>query len=133
MTAKLPLSNLACNGDFELPWDVEFDFAIAQSLFTHLPFNFVRFCLARLAPKMPVGRRFYATYHAVPDDGDLMQQRVPSRRTGQPSCSRSLPLQVSRPGLCVHRTTLAGEPRARRAMAAPAPEDACFERCRVTT
>jgi hypothetical protein len=70
LAAKLPRANLACNGEFEFPWGLLFDFAIAQSLFTHLPFNFIRNCLARLGPAMRVGGRFYATYHAVPDDGD---------------------------------------------------------------
>ncbi len=83
LAAKLPRSNLACSGEFEFPWSVQFDFAIAQSLFTHLPFNFIRYCLARLAPTMRVGGRFYATYHAVPDDGDLMQPH--SHRGGRVS------------------------------------------------
>jgi hypothetical protein len=85
LAQKLPRANLACSGAFEFPWDGPFDFAIAQSLFTHLPFNFVRYCLARLAPKMRSGGRFFASYHAVPDDGDPMQPRDHDGRISYPA------------------------------------------------
>ncbi len=82
----MPRSNLACSGDFAFPWDEEFEFAIAQSLFTHLPFNLIRYCLARLAPKVRAGGRFYATYHAVPDDADPMRPYIHSGgRTSYPT------------------------------------------------
>jgi SAM-dependent methyltransferase len=84
LDVRLPRANLACNGDFDFPWDVTFDHAIAQSLFTHLPFNLIRYCLARLAPKMRIGGTFFATYHAVPDDADLMAPRLHAGRESSP-------------------------------------------------
>jgi methyltransferase family protein len=65
---KLPRQNLICDDvfDFDL-FDSEFDFAIAQSLFTHLPVNHIRLCLTRLARKMRAGGRFFATFFVVED------------------------------------------------------------------
>jgi SAM-dependent methyltransferase len=69
LTEKLPRSNLVTSGDFDTSgWDVKFDFAIAQSVFTHLPFNRIRACLERLAPSMRCDGEFYATYFVTPDD-----------------------------------------------------------------
>jgi SAM-dependent methyltransferase len=84
LASRLPRENLACNADFDFPWDAAFDYAIAQSLFTHLPFNLIRCCLDRLALKTRAGARFYATYHAVPDDADLMRPRVNKGRETHP-------------------------------------------------
>jgi len=69
LQAKLPRQNLVCNTDFDfgsLPSD--FDFAIAQSLFTHLPRNHIRLCLHRLAAKMVAGGKLFATFFIVTDD-----------------------------------------------------------------
>ena len=69
LQGKLPRSQLVCNSDFDFSaFPAEFDFALAQSLFTHLPLNHLRLCLARLAPKMKSGGRFFATFFLVPDD-----------------------------------------------------------------
>lgn len=84
LASRLPRQNLACNAVFEFPWDVTFDYVIAQSLFTHLPFNLIRYCLDRVALKTAAGARFYATYHAVPDDADLMQSRLNKGRETYP-------------------------------------------------
>lgn len=63
---RLNRSNLVCNGDFSFPWpDGFFDYAIAQSVFTHLAVNNIRLCLSRLAKKMKVGGRFYATFFEI--------------------------------------------------------------------
>lgn len=63
MAWKLPQENLLVDQEFECAhWGVAFDYAIAQSLFTHLPLNYIRLCLARLSPCMAPGGRFYATF-----------------------------------------------------------------------
>ena len=65
---KMPRENLTCTENFELPWpDATFDFAIAQSVFTHLTINRVRQCLIRTAPKMKPGGVFYATFFELPE------------------------------------------------------------------
>jgi len=60
--AKLPKSNLRATDRFDCGFDAPFDFAIAQSLFTHIPLNDIRLCLYRVAKAMKVGGRFYATF-----------------------------------------------------------------------
>lgn len=69
LTHKLPRSNLATVSDFESSgWGVRFDFAIAQSVFTHMPFNKIRACLEKTSASMRSGGEFYATYFVAPDD-----------------------------------------------------------------
>jgi hypothetical protein len=66
LQGKLPRRNLVCDDEFNFDlFDSKFDFAIAQSLFTHLPVNHIRLCLDRLAGKMPTGGRFFATFFIV--------------------------------------------------------------------
>ena len=43
-----------------------FDFALAQSLFTHLPFNSIVRCIAEVDRALRPGGRFYATFFANP-------------------------------------------------------------------
>lgn len=65
---RLPQSNLTANDQFDfsfLPQPV--DFAIAQSVFTHLPLNHIRRCLSRLAPHLAPGGAFFATAWIVPE------------------------------------------------------------------
>ena len=52
------------------------DFAIAQSVFTHLPLNHIRHCLARLVPHLVPGGVFYATAWLLPDDMPLDEPYV---------------------------------------------------------
>jgi hypothetical protein len=69
LTAKLPRAQLVCSGQFDFgAFPCGFEFALAQSLFTHLPLNHLRLCLTRLAPKMRGGGRFFATFFLMPDD-----------------------------------------------------------------
>ena len=68
LAAKLPRQNLVTDGEFTfdgLPH--AFDFAIAQSLFTHLPFNHIRLCLTNLAKHVESACDFYATFFIAPD------------------------------------------------------------------
>lgn len=72
LRAKAPVENFAVNGDFDfsfLPGPV--DMALAQSVFTHLPLNHLRRCLARLAPHMEPGGRLFVTYFECPEGEDL--------------------------------------------------------------
>lgn len=64
---RLPAGNLFCNADFHLPVeDGFFDFAIAQSVFSHLTFNSIRRCLETVAPKFRSGGTLYATFFELP-------------------------------------------------------------------
>jgi len=66
--AKLPESNLLHEKHFRASrLGVEFDMAIAQSVFSHLPLNHIRLCLLELAKCMAPGGVFFATYFNVPD------------------------------------------------------------------
>lgn len=70
--AKAPLSHFGVNDDFDFRFLREpMDFAIAQSVFTHLPLNNLRRCLHKLAPHMASGGRFFVTYFECADDADL--------------------------------------------------------------
>lgn len=74
-------------GDFDFPsLGKRFDFAIAQSVFTHLPLNSIARCLLRVDEVLVPGGRLYATFfenprgrrnldpvaHPTVDVGDLM-------------------------------------------------------------
>lgn len=68
---RAPIEQFATNEDFDfgfLPEPV--DFAMAQSVFTHLPLNHLRRCLANLAPHMRSGGVFYASYFECPPEAD---------------------------------------------------------------
>lgn len=65
---KLPRVNLIVDSDFTfngLPH--QFDFAIAQSVFTHLPLNHLRLCLSSLAKHLNGPCVFYVTVFIAPD------------------------------------------------------------------
>ncbi|HWC32070.1 MAG TPA: class I SAM-dependent methyltransferase [Actinomycetota bacterium] len=66
LEGKEPL--LVPTGDFDLPsLGRRFDFALAQSLFTHLPINDIIRCLVRVDDVLEPGGRFYATFFENPD------------------------------------------------------------------
>lgn len=74
---KLPLSNLLANDRFDtVSFGVEFDYALAQSVFSHVSLNHVRLCLFRLAQAMRPGGKFYATFFEEPEGTDLDWIRV---------------------------------------------------------
>jgi SAM-dependent methyltransferase len=59
---------LICDGEFDFARTGRtFDFALAQSLFTHLPLNSIIRCLLRAAPVLNRGGRLYATFNENPD------------------------------------------------------------------
>jgi SAM-dependent methyltransferase len=77
---KLPRGNLVCDEEFKFDaFATPFDFAIAQSLFTHLPANQIRLCLTRLAAKMKRGGKFFATFFLVAEEHPFGE---PSTRKG---------------------------------------------------
>lgn len=54
---------LLLTSTFDLsPVDVEFDYALAQSVFTHLEPEMIRLCLRRIRDKLKPNGVFYATY-----------------------------------------------------------------------
>lgn len=66
LRSKLPRDHLRCTDRFDCDFGVAFDFAIAQSLFTHIPLNDIRLCLYRVARVMTVGGSFFATFFEAP-------------------------------------------------------------------
>ena len=69
LDAGLPRGNLATNADFDLAaFGVKFDFGIAQSLFTHLPFPKLEACLERIVPFFSESALFFATIFEAPED-----------------------------------------------------------------
>lgn len=72
MRARAPRSHFAVNDDFDFSFLPEpVDFAMAQSVFTHLPLNNLRRCLAKLMPVMRPGGQALFTYWECPPDADL--------------------------------------------------------------
>lgn len=47
-------------------FEQQFDFALAQSVFTHIPLNTIMRCLAEIEPVLKPGGRFYATFFQHP-------------------------------------------------------------------
>ena len=69
---NVPRAHFQSNADFDFSaFPASFDFAVAQSLFSHLSFNDIRLCLERLAPHMRSGGHLYATFFALPEDQPL--------------------------------------------------------------
>lgn len=64
---KLPRSNLVVTGDFDIPFEVGFDYVIAQSVFTHLPLNDLKHCLFKLQKAMKPGAGFFVSFFHAPD------------------------------------------------------------------
>lgn len=58
-------------------------FAMAQSVFSHLPLNHLRRCLTKLAEVMQPGGRFCATYFECPDDWPVTEPIQRGRKPGE--------------------------------------------------
>lgn len=77
LTTRQPREQLVCMDDFQFSTlGVQFDYAIAQSVFTHMPLNRIRRCLARLAPAMQPEGRFYATFFEIDRSQDREAEQV---------------------------------------------------------
>lgn len=62
LSMRFPRCNFAQSADFELAsFERFFDFGIAQSVFTHMPLQRMRDCLAAIAPYFRSGAKFFAT------------------------------------------------------------------------
>lgn len=72
LQSKQPKNNLHCTEQFDASiFQVEFHYALALSLFTHLTINHIRLCLAQLASVMESGGEFYATVFLCPNDYNI--------------------------------------------------------------
>lgn len=66
----LPRDHLAESGDFDISmFGVDFDFGLAQSVFTHIPLVELTRCLNRMRPHFKPAARFYATFFERPEAG----------------------------------------------------------------
>ncbi|HBL31051.1 MAG TPA: hypothetical protein DD490_29840 [Acidobacteria bacterium] len=64
---RLPRANLLQDDTFAARrFGVTFDMAVAVSLFSHLPWNSIRRCLAEVALVLPPGASFFASYFESP-------------------------------------------------------------------
>lgn len=75
---------LICSDSFEFPADRKYDFAIAQSVFTHLPEPKIKECLQKVKEVMKTGGKFLFTYCTTSPSasrhryyGFLYAQRMP--------------------------------------------------------
>ena len=70
---RLPRSHLHTTSEFELDYlhDRKLDYAIAQSVFTHLPLNHLRDCLHKLHPYMASSGVLYTSFFLCPDHHDI--------------------------------------------------------------
>ena len=69
LEAKLPRNHLAANAEFDATgFGVQFDYGIAQSVFSHMPVSCLTDCLKALLPVYVAGGRFYVTYFERPAD-----------------------------------------------------------------
>jgi cyclopropane fatty-acyl-phospholipid synthase-like methyltransferase len=74
LTIKQP--NLLLSNKFELDrFGVSFDFAIAQSLFTHLDMNIIVRCLTEARKVLHSGSRFFVSFLLAPHPGHIAQIR----------------------------------------------------------
>ena len=63
LAERFPRANAIASDCFDLTAiEVRFDFALAQSVFTHVPWNDIRLCLEKAAVRMVAGGMFFATY-----------------------------------------------------------------------
>ena len=87
LSDRIPAQNLLHDDAFRFHrFGVEFDYALAQSLFTHIPLNSIRLCLTELARCTRAGGRLYATFYDCPS-GEAIEQPY----THQPGDMTSFP------------------------------------------
>lgn len=74
LSERLPLANLHATQDFDCNgFGVSFDFALAVSVFTHLPLNHIRLALHRVCEVLREGGTFVFTYFTVPADVSIVE------------------------------------------------------------
>jgi SAM-dependent methyltransferase len=73
---RFPPENIVTNDRFDAQgFSRKFDFAIAQSVFTHVPWNDVRLCLEETSAVMQPGGVLYATYFHL-KEGERSGQEI---------------------------------------------------------
>ena len=77
---RLPRDHLRATDRFDCDFGVAFDYAIAQSLFTHVSLNHIRLCLFRVAQRLTPEGRFYATFFEAPKGHPLDAPLAGGRR-----------------------------------------------------
>ncbi len=70
---RVPAANFRVTSRFDVDFGVLFDFALAHSVFTHLPLNHLQLCLFRLSQVMREGGRFFVTFFE-PEAGQSFDQ-----------------------------------------------------------
>ena len=63
---RLPRDHLRATDRFDCDFGVKFDYAIANSVFTHISLNHIRLCLYRVAQQLAPSGRFFATFFEAP-------------------------------------------------------------------
>jgi SAM-dependent methyltransferase len=66
-------AHLRVTDTFDADFGRRFDFAIAQSVFTHVPLNSIHRALGAVARSMDEGGRFYATFFRGPSGSDRFE------------------------------------------------------------
>ena len=78
---KLPIGNVRVTDRFNVDFGVKFDFAIAQSVFSHVDLNLMRLCLYRTGLAMKQEGKFFATFYEAPANRPLDEIiKKPNRR-----------------------------------------------------
>jgi SAM-dependent methyltransferase len=77
---KLPRDHLRATDRFNCDFGVQFDYAIANSVFTHISLNHVRLCLYRVARQLAPEGRFFVSYFHAPISHPLDASRANGRR-----------------------------------------------------
>ena len=87
LESKLSQQNLLVDSGFRFElFNTKFDFALAQSVFTHLPLNHIRLCLIKLAGSMNKNGKFYATFFECPIENSIELEIVhqPGKQVSYP-------------------------------------------------
>ena len=80
LRARLPRDHLRATARFDCDFGVGFDYAIANSVFTHISLNQIRLCLYRVGRQLAPGGRFFATYFEAPKGHPLDEPLNDGRR-----------------------------------------------------
>ncbi len=80
LDTRFPTANLQVSDDFGIQqFGVRFDYAIAQSVFSHLPVRYLQQCLTKIRSRMKPGGLFFATYFDCPPWHDFDQPLLHER------------------------------------------------------
>lgn len=72
---KVREENFCLTDNFQLhQFNTNFDMGLAQSVFTHLPINYVHYCLIKIAPFFNKNAKFIATFFFCEEDKDITKQ-----------------------------------------------------------